>query len=142
VPAADCENAAPARHTCNVQTKTNLRRNIRDYYLSFARPMQNRRARLLSHTWPDLLMELESPSRDGANKKGCGESGIRVENNLSLRVQSAHIVYEFDFWGGRQKKSGVLLGRNYLIHESPDGRGFRWIKPKPNWYFTCAKGRG
>src|SRR5262245_6987156 len=41
--AADCENAAPARHTCNVQIQKNLRRNIlRDYYLSFAPAEQAR----------------------------------------------------------------------------------------------------
>src|SRR4029450_12011256 len=65
VSAAACENAAPARHTCNVQTKINFWRNIlRNYYLSFAPLMWNQRAKLLSHTWPDLLMELESPSRE------------------------------------------------------------------------------
>src|SRR5262249_1636788 len=86
-PVADCENAAPAKHTCNVKRKTNLRRNIvLDYYLSFAPPPVEPARKITQYTWPDLLMELESPSRDGTNK-GLWQEQIRLEIiNLSLRV--------------------------------------------------------
>jgi len=67
--------------------------------------------KITQYTWPDLLMELESPSRDGTNK-GLWQEQIRLEIiNLSLRVQSAHIVYDFSFWSGRQKKSNVKVAR-------------------------------